>query len=197
MTHAPTLHPPRKRTGRIETVLAANAGGRLGFQSAPCSRLTVDHEGIVDNRHRGWTRKADARTPYLKRGKPIRNDRQVSLVSVEDLAAIAQLFDLPVVDPAWLGANVVVSGLAHFSYLPRGTRLFTGDAILTVTDQNAPCSLTGEAIAVATGHNNIKLAFAKRAQGLRGLVAAIEHPGVIEAGVALEARLPAQWIYAD
>jgi hypothetical protein len=198
-TSAPKVTLPRKIEGRVVSILSTNETGRLGFRSTPVDRLSVDLEGIVGNRHRGWTRPADARVPYLKRGTTIRNERHVSIVSTEDLAEIARRLDVPQIDPRWIGANIVVSGIPNFSYLPRGTHLFVGDAaILIVTDQNAPCSIAGESIAgFVPGREDIKLAFAKRAEGLRGVVCSVEHPGTITADSAVTARLPAQWIYGE
>jgi hypothetical protein len=197
MHKAPARSPPRKLIGKIEQVLSTAAKGRLGFQSEPVDALTVDLEGIVGDRHRGWTRRADARVPYLPRGTIMRNDRHVSLVSVEDLAAMAAKLDVPVLDPRWIGANIVVSGIANFSYLPRGTHLMLpGQTILTVADQNAPCTLAGEAIATRIPDRpEIKRQFPAVAQGLRGVVAAVELGGSIAAGMSVEARLPAQWMY--
>lgn len=197
MNAAPTVTPPRKIVGNVEAVFTTTDTGRLGFQSKPVSELAVDLEGIVGNRHRGWTRKADARVPYLPRGTIIRNERHVSIVSVEDLAVIAAKLEIPALDPRWIGANVVVSGMPQFSYLPRGTHLMLpGKTILIVTDQNAPCTLAGDAIARnVPDRPEIKLQFPALAQGLRGVVATVEHPGGITAGMVLEARLPAQWVY--
>jgi hypothetical protein len=194
----PDLLAPCKLTGRIDAVLTTAAKGRLGFQSQPVSRLEVDLEGIAGNRHRGWTRPADARVPYLPRGTVMRNDRHVSIVSVEELAEIARRLDLPALDPAWIGANMVLSGIPRLSYLPRGTHLFTsGGTVLTVTDQNAPCTLAGDAIARRVADRpELKLQFPAVAKGLRGIVAVIEHPGTIDPDTAIEARLPMQWLYA-
>jgi hypothetical protein len=197
MSPQPTIVPPRNIDGRVVSVLSTAGTGRLGFRSTSVDRLVVDLEGIVDNRHRGWTRRADGRVPYLKRGTIMRNERHVSIVSCEDLEEIARRLDIERVDPGWIGANLVVAGVPHFSFLPRGTHVFLGDtAILTVTDQNAPCSISGEAIAGAVlDRADIKLKFAKVAQGLRGVVCSVEHPGAIAAPTPLVARLPAQWIY--
>lgn len=197
MVSRPEVVAPQKLTGRLTRVLTTAGKGRLGFQSTTVERLEVDFEGIIANRHRGWTRSSDARVPYLARGTTIRNDRQVSLVSVEDLAEIARRLDIPHLDPAWLGANLVVSGVANFSFLPRGTHLFpVGGAVLTVTDQNAPCTLAGDAISrQVPDRPEIRLQFSALAQGLRGVVAVVERPGVIEADTAITARLPAQWLY--
>ncbi len=193
----PTITPPRKLTGKIEAVLSTDGRGRMGFQSAPVERLIVDLEGIVGNRHRGWTRRADGRVPYLARGTVMRNERHITIVSVEDLAAMAERLDVARIDPRWIGANIVMSGIEHVSFLPRGTHvMLPGKAILIVTDQNTPCTLSGEAImANNSGRPDIKLQFPKLARGLRGLVATVEHGGTIEAGMMVEARVPAQWIY--
>ncbi len=179
-------------------MLNATGKGRLDFRSVTVERLDLDFEGIVGNRHRGFTRGADARVPYLKRGTEIRNTRQLSIVSVEDCAEIGRRLKLDRFDPAWLGANIVVEGIPRFSFLPRGTRLFfDGGAILTVEDQNAPCSIAGEAVMLAhPGRDDLKLAFPKLAKGLRGLVVTVEHPGQLTAGTDITARLPEQWIYA-
>lgn len=194
----PTIIEPMKRQGRLVALLNATGQGRLEFRGATADCLVLDFEGIVGNRHSGFTRGADARVPYLKRGTTMRNARQLSVVSVEDCAEIARRLDIEKVDPACLGANVVIEGLPHLSYLPRGTRLFfDGGVILAVEDQNAPCSIAGEAVMLANpGRDDIKLAFPKLAKGLRGLVVTVEHPGILAAGGEITARLPEQWIYA-
>jgi hypothetical protein len=202
------LTEPQTTTAAVIAVLSTAATGRLGFQSAAQAHIDCDFEGIANNRHRGFLRKADARVPYLKRGTAIRNQRQLSVVSVEDLREIAHRLSLPAAaDPALmaaaLGANVIVCGVPALSYLPRGTKLFfPGQAILIAEDQNAPCSLAGEALMVAVSaaigvlpNPDHKRRFAKEAVGLRGLVCTVEHPGRIAAGDLVTARIPAQWIY--
>lgn len=194
---APAVVPARKLTGQVTQLLTASGRGRLEFRSTTCQSLRLGFEGIGGSRHRGWTRAADARVPYLTRGTPMRNTRHVSIVSVEELAAIAARLEIPACDPAWLGANVVVQGVPHLSFLPRGTKmLFPSGLILSVEDQNAPCTLAGEAVMLANpGCDDIKLEFPKRASRQRGLVASVEHPGVLEPGYTFAARLPEQWLY--
>jgi hypothetical protein len=197
MTDAPKIVALRKLTGRVEAILTTSAKGRLGFQSETTDELVLDLEGITGNRHRGWTRKADGRVPYLPRGTVIRNERQLSIVSVEDLAEIARRLGISDLDPRWLGANIVVSGMPHFSYLPRGTHLFfASKAVVIITDQNAPCTLSGDAIArQIPDRPDIQMGFAKHAHGLRGVTATVEHPGAVITNTTFDARLPAQWIY--
>lgn len=168
-----------------------------GFQTKPVKDLTLSFEGISGDSHAGWTRKADARTPWHKRGTDIRNVRQISLVSVEDLAAIAEKFEIPTVAAAWLGANIVVQGIPNFSFLPSGTNLlFDGDCVLRVEECNAPCRYAGKAVQERYPNQaDIETSFAKLAKGLRGLVATVDRPGTIRAGAAFRAALPEQWIY--
>jgi len=168
-----------------------------GFQTRPVKALDLTFEGIEGDSHAGWTRKADARTPWYKRGVVIRNVRQISMVSVEDLAAIAEKFEVPTVAAAWLGANIVIQGIPNFSFLPAGTLLhFAGECVLRVEEQNAPCRYAGKAVQERyPEQEGIETGFAKAAKGLRGVVASVDRPGLIRAGVAFKAALPPQWIY--
>jgi len=168
-----------------------------GFQTRPVKALDLSFEGIEGDSHAGWTRKADARTPWYKRGVDIRNVRQISMVSVEDLAAIAEKFEVPTVAAAWLGANIVVQGVPNFSFLPAGTLLhFNGECVLRVEEQNAPCRYAGKAVQERyPEQDGIETGFAKVAKGLRGIVASVDRPGLIRAGAAFKAALPPQWIY--
>jgi hypothetical protein len=192
-----SIVPPRKVSGRVVQVLAATDTRPKAFQSSEQPCLTFDFEGIVGNRRRGWTRSADARVPYLKRGSEMRNTRHVTIVSREDLADIASRLDLAHCEPSTLGANIVVDGVPNLSFLPRGTRLlFEGGAILSVEDQNEPCILTGAALRAANpGRDDLQLLFPKRAIGLRGLLATVEYPGILRPNSEFIARLPKQWIY--
>ncbi len=177
--------------------MMTTARHEYGFPTQPVDRLDLAFEGIPGDRHFGWTRPADSRLPMYPRGTPVRNVRSLSLVSTEDLAAIADRLGSPV-DPRWIGANIVVSGIAGFTFLPRGTRLrIDGGATLIVEDLNKPCRFAGKIIADNTpGRADIELAFAKVATGLRGIVASVERPGAVVAGAQIEAQIPEQWLYA-
>ena len=193
----PEVIQPMKRKGLIVGVYSAAGKDTWDFPTMPVEALTVDFEGILGERHRGHTRAADARVPYLKRGTPIRNMRHVSIVSLEDMGRIADALGLAAADPQAIGANIVTEGIDWLSYLPRGTKLMLdGGAILHVEDQNAPCRFAGKALAERNpGRTDVELEFPKVAKGLRGLVASVEHPGEIRAGTGFEARLPEQWIW--
>jgi hypothetical protein len=194
-----TIEPARKLPAKLAGLLIADG---QGFPTRPVPEARLDLEGFVlpglsIERHRGMARAADARVPWYPRGTPIRNSRQVSIVSSAELAEIARALGIPEVKPEWLGANLVVDGVERLSMLPRGSRLFfPGDAVVAVEDQNSPCRGPGRVIAAQyPGRAQLDLDFVKVATRLRGLVAWVERAGTIHDGDAVEIRLPEQWIY--
>lgn len=151
-------------------------------------------EGIPGDRHAGFVRPADVRVPWFRRGDPIRNERQLSIVSLEDLAEIAASLGVETIEPEWLGANLLVSGIPSFSFIPRGTRLFfPSGATLAVTDQNAPCRLAGRVVADHAGGERMAARFVDVSKRLRGVVAFVDRAGRVAAGDAIEVRVPEQW----
>lgn len=181
-----TQRPPRTRQERQETPRGAY------LVSEPVASVAVTLAGFAGDRHAGMTRRADARVPFYRRGTEIRNSRQVSLVSEEELAALAAALGVPTIAPTWLGANLLTRGIPRLSHLPPGTRLFfPGEAVLVVAEQNLPCDLPGAVIAreypdlPALGGR-----FARAARGLRGIVAWVERAGAIAAGDMVTVALP-------
>lgn len=161
------------------------------FATFPAADLALDLQGIPGDRHYGFTRKAGAREPWLPRGANIRSGRQISLVAEEELAEIAAGMALPRLEPGWLGANAVVRGIAAFSRLPWGTRLFcSGGAVLVNEGENAPCRRAGAEIARAyPDRSGLDTLFVKAAKHRRGIVATVELAGTLAAGPA-RLRLP-------
>ncbi|MGL4812264.1 MAG: MOSC domain-containing protein [Beijerinckiaceae bacterium] len=186
------------RAMRLRGAVAATlrSFGR-GFETQKTEGLDCTFEGIREDAHASFVRKAGGREPWFARGTEIRNERAVSLVSVGDCVAIARAMSVAAIEPEWLGANLVLEGFSRFSFVSAGTRLFfASGAVLAITAQNAPCIKTGKAVARQLGLPADEApAFVKAAQGLRGLVAVVERPGLIRPGDGVEARVPAQWIY--
>lgn len=152
--------------------------------TTPVPEVAVTLNGFVGDRHAGPTRRADGRTSFYPRGIVIRNSRQVSIVAVEELAALAAALGVPRVEPAWLGANLAIEGLPRLSGLAPGSRLFfPAEATLVVAAENMPCLYPGRAIGARYPElPGLAARFPKAARGLRGLVAWVERPGTIRAG---------------
>ncbi|MFT0859753.1 MOSC domain-containing protein [Ancylobacter sp. G4_0304] len=189
--------PASRFKARLARTLLADGDG---FVTRDVPALAVTLEGVRGDRHAGHARPADSRVPWYPRGAPIRNCRQVSLVASDELARIAERLGLEEVRPEWLGANLVVEGIADFTRLPPGTRLhFPGGAALAVEGENAPCRHAGAAVADgapdAGGRAGLDLAFVQAAKGLRGLVAWVEREGTLTAGDEISVRVPEQRLW--
>jgi MOSC domain-containing protein YiiM len=160
--------------------------------SSPVAALHLGFDGIVGDRHSGLTRRSTSREPWYPRGTVIRNDRQVSIVSGEELAKVAKAMGLPMLDPAWIGANLAIKGIADLSALPPGTRMtFADGAVLKVEAENGPCRVAGRSIAGhMPGREGLDLWFPKAARHKRGLVASVEKPGTIALGAHVDVWVP-------
>lgn len=194
--------PPKKVKGVVSSVLAAKGDG---FVSKPVEELVLSYDGVEGDFHAGLTRKSGGREPWYERGTQMRNERQISLLSVEELAQISSNMGVDAVDSGWIGANLVLDGIPNFSYLPARTLLFfEGGVTLRVDGYNAPCRLAGGSVAEHVGvdapdgdftKTDMALSFKNAAYMKRGLVAWVEIPGIIKAGEAVTARIWEQWIY--
>jgi hypothetical protein len=160
--------------------------------------VRVAFEGFVGDRHSGLTRKADVRTPWFPKGTLVRNTRQVSLVSTEELALIAEALGLPQVLAAWLGANLELAGVPGLTQLPPGTRLFfPEDVALVMEGENEPCRKAGRALeAHHPEQPGLASRFVKAARHRRGLVGWVERPGVIRPGDKVRVMLPPTVTYS-
>lgn len=166
---------------RLEALLLADGGD---FVCRPVPAAEIVFGGIAGHRHFGTTMASDSRTPWHARGTRIFNLRQISLVSVEECAAIAAALDLPALDPAVLGANLVLAGApALTNAIAPGMRLqFPSGATLFVTERNPPCRQPGEKLAAAHRRPELERAFVAAAKGRRGLVALVEREGLVAIG---------------
>lgn len=192
----PEIHPARKFAATATMVL--KAAGR-DFVTQQVDSLALDFRGVVGDFHYGETRRSGGREPWYPRGTEMRNERQLSIVASDELAAIARGMGIERIAPEWIGANLVLDGVPRLSMLPSGTMLFfKGGVTLKVDGQNMPCRLAGRSVAEHAQMADVKageLAFPKHGRRLRGLVAWVEKPGVIEPGEAVSVRVPEQWVY--
>lgn len=154
--------------------------------------LRCNLEGIQGDRHAGFTKKADVRDKPIPKGTIIRNWRQWSAVSKEELTEIAEKLSLPHITAEQLYANICFSGIPDFTKLPRGSRIiFPSDLILSVEEDNEPCMTPARAIQ-RTYQDFNPSQFMKAAWGLRGLVGVIHYPGSMRVGddVTVEVAQP-------
>jgi MOSC domain-containing protein YiiM len=160
--------------------------------STALERVMVSLDGFQGDRHAGRTRPAGVRDKGIAKGTEIRNDRQATIVSLEELRQVAQALGVPEVLPVWLGANLALSGIRNLSALPPGTRLrFRDGVVLRVEGENKPCATPGEAIQAAYRlQQGLATMFPKVAVGLRGVVASVEQPGEISIGDWVERTRP-------
>jgi MOSC domain-containing protein YiiM len=173
---------------RVVRLLAAEP---QDFQTNPVEALQLSLAGITGDRHAGATRPADARTPWHARGTPIANTRNLSFVSVEECAEVAALLGIPELDPALLGANLLLEGFPELSFLPPATRLqFPSGATIFVTEQNAPCIHPARKLAEAHEQPRLAALFPKAAIGRRGLVGIVEREGMVLTGDAVRVIAP-------
>lgn len=165
--------------------------------SEPMAEAEATWEGFAGECHGGLTRPSCSRVlrQYPVRGTEIRNTRQVSILSEEELAGVAADLGIPRLMPEWLGANMVIRGIPDFTTVPPASRLvFEGGATIAIDIENGPCRFPAEVI--EQHHPGHGMAFARVARGRRGVTGLIERPGTIRAGERARLHVPPQRLYA-
>ena len=184
-----------KLTGKVVALLA-NPDRKTGLEKAQRDRLDVTFDGIVGDCHSGRIYPSDVRViKQYKRGVPIANTRQFSILSEEQLAEIAASLGIPRLKPEWVGANLVASGIPDLTFLPPSTRMmFSSGATLIVDGENAPCRYVSDVI--NKHHPGRGDPFPKVANHKRGIVAWVEREGAIAVGDEIVLHIPPQRIYS-
>jgi len=183
------VSPRTPYSGKTLAVLIASDKNSMLSTRQP--EVSVALAGFNGDKHAGFTRHADGRTPYYPRGIEIRNDRQVSIVSNEELEQVALALAVPQVLPEWLGANLLLAGIPNLSLLPPNTRLiFQRETVLVVQYENNPCTGPGRELSKAYQRSELESEYTKAAFHLRGLVACVERPGVIQEGDPVVVEVP-------
>lgn len=191
--------PALKKTGyEAEIVWLGTVPDRAAaLASAPATTLELGFAGPVGEDHGGETRPSCSRVLGLyPRNTPIRNTRQLSVLSEEEVAAIAADMGLDALDPAWLGTTMLLRGLPDFTHIPPGSRLQGPDGCtITVDMENRPCTLPARVIEdVRPGFGK---AFKRAAEGRRGVTAWVEREGRLTVGERLRLFIPDQRPWAE
>ena len=177
-------------TGIITWMGMVPAGA--GIAAQPREQLELSFAGIEGERHAGENRASCVRVRNLyAEGSEIRNVRQLSILSEEELALVAADMGLQRLDPADLGATLVLRGIPDFTFVPPNARLQSaGGATVTIDMENRPCVLPGREI--EKHHAGFGAKFKPSAANRRGVTAWVEHPGVLKLGEALSLFVPDQ-----
>ncbi|MEQ1901935.1 MAG: molybdenum cofactor sulfurase [Devosia sp.] len=185
--------PARTIEGRVEALFQALDENVTG---TPVEALMLTYEGIPGERHSGLIRPSGPREPWYERGTPMRNERQLSILSLEELAEVAAALDIAVLEPNWIGGNIAFSGISRLSQLPpRTLMMFPSGAAIRIDGDNGPCRVSGRSIAAHTGHAEHEFAFVKAAKYRRGLVGWVEREGEIRRGDVAKIRIWEQALY--
>lgn len=160
------------------------------LRATPLPEVEAAWEGFVGDAHSGLTRPACVRVKAQHpKGTEIRNTRQISILSQEELDETARALDLDALDPAWIGASLVVRGIPDFTKLPPASRLIAENGTTITTDtENAPCNLSGREVERAREGRGLR--YKQAAAGRRGVTAWIERPGRLALGDRLRLHLP-------
>ena len=167
------------------------------FVSEALDGLDLTYEGIAGDRHSGLYRKSGPREPWYPRGTPMRNERQLSILSVEENAEVAASLGIPELKPEWIGGNILLSGVPELSQLPPRTLLwFPSSAAVRIDGDNGPCKKSGAAIAAnVPGRTDIELGFVQAAQHKRGILGWVEREGQVRVGDTVKLRIWKQALY--
>nr|WP_237684772.1 sulfurase [Szabonella alba] len=178
-------------TGRI-VWLGLVRDRSTALPSAAVDRIEARFSGPEGEAHGGLTRPSCSRVlAQYPRDTEIRNTRQFSVLSAEELDEIAAGMGLATLDPALLGATMVIAGLPDFTHLPPSSRLQgAGGATLVVDMENRPCQLPAPFIERA--HPGQGAAFKSAAKGRRGVTAWVEREGLFRLDEPISLHIPDQ-----
>jgi len=169
---------------------------KAGLTARARDAVMARFEGPEGEAHGGLTRPSCSRVMALyPRNTPIRNVRQFSILSAEELAGIARRMGVDALDPALVGATMVVQGIPDLSHLPPSSRLQgQSGATLVVDMQNRACVLPAKPIEAALP--GFGKAFKTAAAGRRGVTAWVEREGLLCLGDKVCLYVPDQRVWA-
>jgi MOSC domain-containing protein YiiM len=180
--------------GQVQSVLVHRAGSD-DISSAQVEKVSAGFDGLAGDSHSGVNRASCVRVAgqYVE-GTPIRNTRQISLVSIEELALIAEAMQIDFIQPEWLGANLCLSGIPDLTLLPPSTRLiFSSGASVAIDMENEPCRYPADII--DRHYPGKGRMFVKNAMNRRGLTGWVEREGDIAAGDKVAVHMPPNRLY--
>jgi hypothetical protein len=186
--------PAKTIEAKVEGIYWAPHGT---FVSEPLDVLTLTYDGIPGDRHSGLYRESGPREPWYPRGTPMRNERQLSILSAEENTEVAATMGIPELKPEWIGGNLLLSGVPHLSALPpRSILWFPSGAAVRIDGDNGPCKKSGASIASnVPGRPDLEFGFVQAAKHKRGILGWVEREGEVRAGDVVKIRVWEQVLY--
>lgn len=169
---------------------------RPNIRSEAIETAYASYAGFEGDFHAGLTRPSCVRVrDQHPEGTEIRNVRQLSILSAEELDQVAAEIDLPEIDPLLLGASLVIRGIPDFTFVPPGSRLQAENGTTLVVDvENGPCNYPAREIEKEQpGHGK---GFKAAAKGRRGVCGWVEREGQLNVGDKLRLHIPNQRLWA-
>ena len=114
--------PPQKLRSTIAGLFKAEGSD---FQTKEVAELSLTFEGIPGDIHAGHTRKSGAREPYYERGTEMRNERQLSILSIDEMHTIVRRMEISELKSEWISGNLLLDGIPNLIRLPPRTVLFS------------------------------------------------------------------------
>ena len=173
------------------------------FVTEPRTELELNTQGVVGDRHYGCETISGGRfTTLYKRGTPVRNNRQWSAISPQEVMDIAKNLGIEgKLTPELLGMNFLIEGVERLSELPPMTYLIFSpheefaprleeDVVLVVYGQALPCTVAGKALVEPCGDASLEQRFPKGALGLRVTTGWVEKGVIIRPDYHVFIRTP-------
>ncbi len=183
---------PTHYTAEIVWLGAVMDDDRKELTSPARETLDLSFAGIEGAHHAGLTRPSCSRVKsQYPRDTPIKNERQLSIVSQEELDLIAAEMGIDSIDPVRVGATMVVRGIPDFSHIPPSSRLQAeSGATVTVDMENRPCLFPAKSLEVV--HPGKGVGFKPAAKNRRGVTAWVAAEGRVAVGDTLTLHIPDQ-----
>ncbi|MEP5154964.1 MOSC domain-containing protein [Planktotalea sp.] len=191
--------PALKPTEYYATVnwLGSVEDSSVNLTSQALDSMTVTFSGYDPEYHSGLTRPSCSRViQQYPRDTKIRNSRQLSIVSQEELDLIAETMGLETLAPRLIGASVVIEGIPDWSHVPPSSRLIgEGGPGLVIDMENRPCHLPAPFIDAE--NPGLGRGFKAAAKGRRGVTASVEQVGTLKLGMKLRLHIPDQPLWSE
>ena len=191
----PSLKPTHY-TAEVVWLGSVMTDDRDELMSPARAALDLTFEGVVGTFHAGVTRGSCSRVKsQYAVGTPIKNERQLSIISQEEIDLIAAEMGVETLDPARLGATMVVKGIPDFTHVPPSSRLQApSGATMTVDMENRPCQFPAKSLVL--DHGDAAKTFKPAAKNLRGVCAWVAAEGRVAVGDTLTLHIPDQPAWA-